>query len=61
MVLSDLVKVIIDYPKAKKKSKCDTGGFVLLQKNKMQVDRPANSMSINLSIDGKKLNNMSKY
>lgn len=35
LVLSDVPKVIIDYPKAKKKSKCDTGGFVLLHKSKM--------------------------
>lgn len=56
MVLSDLAKVIIDYPKAKKKSKCDTGGFHLLHRNKMQVDRPPNSMSINLLLEGKKLN-----
>lgn len=40
LVLNDLAKVIVDYPKAKKKSKCDTGGFALLHKNKMQVDRP---------------------
>lgn len=40
MVLSDLPKVIVDYPKAKKKKKCDTGGFILLQKGKMQVERP---------------------
>jgi hypothetical protein len=34
LALSELPKVIIDYPKAKKKKKCDTGGFVLLYKSK---------------------------
>ena len=54
LVLTDLPKVILDYPKAKKKSKCDTGGFVLCHKAKMQVDRPTHSMNINLGIEGKK-------
>ena len=40
MVLSDLPKVILDYPKAKKKSKCDTGGFILCHKAKFQVEKP---------------------
>ena len=40
LVLNDLPKVILDYPKAKKKSKCDTGGFVLCHKAKMQVEKP---------------------
>jgi len=31
---NNLPKVILDYPKAKKKSKCDTGGFVLCHKAK---------------------------
>mmetsp|Transcript_5589 Transcript_5589/g.5105 ORF Transcript_5589/g.5105 Transcript_5589/m.5105 type:complete len:94 (+) Transcript_5589:777-1058(+) len=46
LVLGDLVKVIVDYPKAKKKSKCDTGGFICLHRSKMQVDRPNNAMSV---------------
>jgi hypothetical protein len=56
MVLNDVPKVILDYPKAKKKSKCDTGGFVLCHKSKLQVDRPQNAMSVNLAIEGKKVN-----
>ena len=55
MVLSDLPKVIIDYPKAKKKKKCDTGGFVLCHKAKMQVERPKNAMSVNLALEGKRV------
>jgi hypothetical protein len=55
MVLSDLPKVILDYPKAKKKKKCDTGGFVLCHKAKMQVERPKNAMTINLALEGKKV------
>ncbi len=40
LVLNDVPKVILDYPKAKKKSKCDTGGFVLCHKNKILVEKP---------------------
>jgi hypothetical protein len=53
--LSDLPKVIVDYPKAKKKKQCDTGGFVLLHKSKMQVERPSNAMLLNLGIEGKRM------
>lgn len=55
LVLNDLPKVILDYPKAKKKSQCDTGGFILCHKNKMQVDRPQNANLINLALEGKKI------
>jgi hypothetical protein len=55
MVLHDLPKVILDYPRATKKKTVDTGGFVLLHKSKMQVERPANAMTINIAIEGKKL------
>jgi len=55
MVLSDLVKVIVDYPNAKKKKKCDIGGFELLHKAKMQVDRPKGTMTLNLPVEGKKV------
>ena len=56
MVLSDLPKVILDYPKAKKKKKCDTGGFVLCHKAKMQVEKPSAAAVTNLAIEGKKVN-----
>lgn len=55
LVLSDLPKVILDYPKAKSKKKCETGGFVLCHKAKMQVERPSNAMAINLALEGKKI------
>lgn len=55
LVLDDLPKVILDYPKAKKKKKCDTGGFVLCHKAKMQVERPKNAMTVNLGLEGKKV------
>lgn len=56
LVLSDVPKVILDYPKARSKKKCDTGGFVLCHKAKMQVDKPMNANLINLAIEGKKVN-----
>ncbi len=55
LVLNDVPKVILDYPKAKKKKKCDTGGFVLCHKTKMQVERPKNAMTINLALEGKRV------
>lgn len=30
MVLTDLPKVIIDYPQARNKRECDTGGFQII-------------------------------
>eukprot|EP00347_Sterkiella_histriomuscorum_P014185 403361837 len=48
LVLTDLPKVILDYPKAKKKKECDTGGFILCHKAKIQVDRPKDAMNLNL-------------
>lgn len=56
LVLNDLPKVILDYPKARRKKDCDTGGFILLHKNKMQVERPQNANLINLELMGKKIN-----
>ena len=61
LVLSDLPKVILDYPKAKKKKKCDTGGFVLCHKAKMQVEKPLNGLVTNLAIEGKKLTKWTMY
>jgi len=55
LVLNDLPKVILDYPRAKKKSKCDTGGFVLCHKAKMQVEKPQNANLISLALEGKKI------
>ena len=56
LVLNDLPKVILDYPKARRKKDCETGGFILLHKNKMQVERPQNANLINLELQGKKIN-----
>jgi tubulin monoglycylase TTLL3/8 len=55
MVLSDLPKVILDYPKARKKKDCDTGGFILCHKNKIMVEKPVNANRLNLGIEGKKI------
>lgn len=55
LVLTDLPKVIFDYPKARKKKSCDTGGFVLCHKAKMQVEKPSNAMLMNFGIEGKKV------
>jgi len=54
MVLSDLPKVIFDYPKAKKKKECETGGFILLHKAKMPVERPQGKMLLNMACEGQK-------
>ena len=37
MVLTDLPKVIIDYPNARNKRDCDTGGFKLIHCNNQEV------------------------
>lgn len=55
MVLDDLAKVIVDYPRARWKKDVDTGGFVLLHRSKMEVTRPTGAMLTNLSVDGVKL------
>jgi hypothetical protein len=54
MVLDDLPKVIYDYPQAKRKKDCDTGGFQLLTKSKMPVERPQGKMLLNMAAEGKK-------
>jgi tubulin monoglycylase TTLL3/8 len=40
IVLTDLCKVIIDYPAAKNKKDCDTGYFQLIYKSNIEVQRP---------------------
>lgn len=46
--LTDLVKVVVDYPKHKK---CDVGGFEIVHKAKHEIQRPQ-GMVCNLKIDG---------
>ena len=48
-VLQDLAKVIIDYPKDKK---AETGCFELVYKAKNEVQRPKDSMTCDLKVDG---------
>ena len=48
--LTDLAKVIIDYPKQKK---ADTGGFLLVHRAKTEIQRPKESMSCDIKIVGK--------
>jgi hypothetical protein len=48
-VLTDLAKVVIDYPKNKK---CDTGGFSLVVRAKHEVQRPKGNMNCDLRVDG---------
>mmetsp|Transcript_3502 Transcript_3502/g.5976 ORF Transcript_3502/g.5976 Transcript_3502/m.5976 type:complete len:113 (+) Transcript_3502:3016-3354(+) len=54
-VLQDLCKVIIDYPKARIKRECDTGGFVQIYKNSVEVPRPKGINLHNLFLEGKRI------
>jgi len=54
MVSEDTVKVIVDHnmaPKKKKKS-IDTGKFECIYRGKEFVDKPLNSVGLNLFIEG---------
>ena len=51
-VLQDLAKVIVDYPKNKQ---AETGQFELVQKNKNEVMRPKDSMTLDLKVDGHRI------
>jgi len=55
LVLEDVIKVVVDYPNAKKKSKCDTGLFECVYKATRIVDKPINSFGLNLVCEGKKM------
>ena len=57
MVLEDTVKVVVDYPEAKKKSKCDTGNWECIYKAKRIIDKPMQSFGLNLVLEGKKIAN----
>lgn len=57
MVLEDVIKVVVDYPEAKKKNKCDTGKFECIYKAKRIVDKPMQSFGLSLVLEGKKLPN----
>jgi len=53
-VLSDLAKVVIDYPKDKK---ADTGGFIIAHKAKHEVSRPQRNIMCDLEIRGNRILN----
>ena len=53
-VLTDLAKVVIDYPKNKK---ADVGNFELVVKEKTEIIRPKNTMNIDLKINGRRIHN----
>ena len=55
LVLEDVVKVVVDYPNSKKKSKCDTGLFECVYKATRIVDKPIHSFGLNLVCEGKKM------
>ena len=57
MVLEDCVKVVVDYGSAKKRSKVDTGLFECIYKAKRMVDKPMQSLGMNLVCEGKKIAN----
>ena len=50
--LTDLAKVIIDYPKNKK---TDTGGFILVHKAKNEVQRPKGNMNCDIKVGGQSI------
>ena len=53
-VLTDLPKVVIDYPKSGYRRDCDTGGFVLIHRAAVEVARPPAAVK-ELLIEGKKM------
>ena len=53
-VLTDLAKVVIDYPKNKK---ADVGNFELVVKEKTEIIRPKNTMNIDLKLNGHRILN----
>lgn len=54
-VLSDCIKVLVDYGQAKKKKKVDTGYFSCIHKQKFANERPAYSLGVNFVCEGKAL------
>jgi hypothetical protein len=56
-LLSDIVKVTIDYEEApvRIKPEIDTGDFELLFKAKEQVERPKNALHLTLMCEGKRV------
>jgi tubulin monoglycylase TTLL3/8 len=55
LVSEDIVKVVVDYPNARKKSQVDTGQWECIYKAKRIVDKPMNSFGLNLVCEGKKI------
>lgn len=53
-VLTDLVKVVVDYPKNKK---AEIGNFELVVKEKTEIQRPKYSMNIDLKLHGRRITN----
>lgn len=59
-MLADTAKVIVDYAmnkNKKKKKDIDTGLFTCVYKGKIQVDKPLNSLGLNLVCEGKAIQN----
>ncbi len=56
-VLSDTVKVVVDYHYAskKKKPKVDTGNWSLIYKARRPIERPQHSFGLNLMCEGKSI------
>ena len=63
MVSEDIVKVVVDYANAKKKSQVDTGLWEKIYQAKRIVDKPMTSFGLNLVCEGKKIaqNKLSYY
>ena len=55
MVLTDLPKVVIDYPNARNRNNCDTGGFQLVYRAPYEVSRPQAVNLSNFQIEGKQI------
>ena len=55
MVLTDLPKVVIDYPVARNWAKADTGGFALVYRSPVEVQRPQAVNVSNFQCEGKKM------
>mmetsp|Transcript_40859 Transcript_40859/g.62285 ORF Transcript_40859/g.62285 Transcript_40859/m.62285 type:complete len:107 (-) Transcript_40859:151-471(-) len=59
-VLVDLCKVIIDYPAARNKKEVDTGGFCLVYRSNVEVQRPQAVNLQNIFCEGKKIEQKKK-
>lgn len=53
-VLTDLPKVVVDYPKSGYRRDCDTGGFTLIHRTAIEVMRPPAAIK-EIACEGKKM------